>query len=267
MSDINHRSDKSTVKVAQYFFKNPRALLVLAFPFALFMIFLCYELFFQLPKAKQTKSQLESEYNSIIPLPNANASDYRASNKTSQALVSASYVTDSTPDDIFNYYDGQLKQHGWLFYGTKKMRDWGRDFGGTSSCYYKGDYSAKIQYAGQLSNYGWTYAFSMSWGLGDCKSAIEGGWVKQSVPVSIFLITFGIIIAVPALGITRIAWSKTSVENLVWRRTQSESIRAIFRFPIMSTWRFRILSIIGIFIGFLFIWAGAYSLWRNIFSW
>jgi hypothetical protein len=45
------------------------------------------------------------------------------------------------------------------------MKDWGQDLGGRTARYCKGKYRADLQYAGERANYGWDYAFSLSWGL------------------------------------------------------------------------------------------------------
>jgi hypothetical protein len=71
---------------------------------------------------------------------------------------------------IFKYYDEQLKQHGWQLQATKKITDSNRDLGGKIAYYCKGESTAELQYAGQLANYGWTYAFSIGWGMENCKN-------------------------------------------------------------------------------------------------
>jgi hypothetical protein len=142
--------------------------LIGAIPIAAFVIFLGYQFIVQLPKAKQAQAQLENEFNAISPLPNANAVKHDASHKTNLALVETTYLTDVSRDDIFKYYDEQLKQHGWQYYNTTGLTDWGKDLGGKSAEYCKDDYVASIQYAGEQAQYGWTYAFNMSWRLGGC---------------------------------------------------------------------------------------------------
>ncbi|SRR5258706_2985058 len=134
----------------------------------IFSIFWGYKFFFQLPMEKQ--AELETEFKAIVPLQGASVVDYHASNKAGQALVSVGYLTDINSADIFKYYDEQLRQHGWQPDGTHGVKDWGRDLGGKSADYCKGDYAAELQYAGQQANYGWTYGLSMSWGLDHCKT-------------------------------------------------------------------------------------------------
>ena len=136
-----------------------------------FAVFLGYEFLVKLPEAKQVTTQLEIELNAIAHLPNADVVAHSSSYDPGRALVNAKYSTDSRSEDVFKYYDEQLRQHGWQFYQTKGMKDWGRDLGGKLVDYCKGDYEAELFYAGQKANYGWTYSLDMSWGLHDyCKA-------------------------------------------------------------------------------------------------
>lgn len=174
MSDTNYQ-EQTTEKVSKPFFKNWFVWLALIgligmLPFILFGAFLGYQFIVELPKAEKAQAQLEIEFKTIAPLPNATLVKYSASHKTSQALVDATYLTDINPDDIFKHYDEELKQHGWMLQGTKAVKDWDRDLGGKSADYCKGDYGVELFYAGQKAHYGWTYAFSMDWHLNDCKT-------------------------------------------------------------------------------------------------
>lgn len=269
MSDTNHHRHNVAETDSKPFYKNWLTLsgIVLIVVFA---IFLGYEFIVQLPKAKETQAQLEMEFKSIVPLSNASVVRYSASHKTSQALVETTYLTDTNPAGIFSHYDNQLKQHGWKSYGTSGMTDWGRDLGGKSAYYCKGEYSAQLQYAGQQANYGWTYAFSVSWGLSDCKTEAKGGWVKQTVPVSLLFIAFGTFFAFNAGDIARNAWTKDEIEYRKWlrRRNRIKSEKSFFSFipKSYSLWNDRIVSIVGFIMGLFVIWVGAFSLWRNIFG-
>ncbi len=173
MSDTAHRKRKTEAASRPFSRKWIVLISVLVIlgvlPVLACMAFLGYEFIIQLPKAQQTQAQLEIEYKAIPPLPNASLVSYDVSHKTSQALVDGTYLTDASFSDILNYYDMQLKQQGWQYHSTTDLKDWGRDLGGKSVEYCKGDYVATLQYAGQLANYGWTYAFDVSWGLGGCK--------------------------------------------------------------------------------------------------
>lgn len=180
MSNINYHTRDTTTKASKPFFKNWFGWIGIIgiIPIVAFVLFLGYEFMIQLPKAKQVQTQLEIEFNAIHPLPSASIVKDDTSYKARHAVIGATYLTNISPDDIFKYYDGQLRQHGWQLNGTSGVKDWGRDLGGKSAEYCKGDYAAELQYAGQQANYGWTYAFGMSWGLHDCKTQPEEGQVK-----------------------------------------------------------------------------------------
>jgi hypothetical protein len=179
MLDTNHQ-EQATEKISKPFFKNwfVWVIMIAIFPFVLFGLFIVYQFVIEAPKAEKAQAQLEIEFKTIAPLPSATLVKYSASHKTSHALVSADYSTDTNPDDIFKHYDEQLKQHGWKFQSSKGVKDWGNDLGGKSADYCKGDYGAELFYAGQKAHYGWTYGFSVDWKLNDCKANDEGNSIK-----------------------------------------------------------------------------------------
>jgi len=268
MSDTNHRRYEKTEE-EHLPFLNWRTMLGILM-LVIFAVFLGYDNIVQSPKAEKAQAELEIEFKSIAPLTNATLVDYNSSRKTSQALVDATYLTAIKPLDIFNHYDEQLRNNGWQSYGTSGMTDWGRDLGGKSAYYCKGEYYAQLQYAGEQANYGWTYAFSVSWGLSNCETKPEGGWVKQTIPVSLFFMAFGTIFVINAVDIAKNAWTKDSVEYAKWirRRNRIKLESNLFSFvpKSYSLWNDRIISILGIIMGLFATWIGAYSLWRNIFG-
>ena len=121
--------------------------------------------------AQQIDNQLVAEFKAIPPLPNAQIiNEYRSyPHRTGSVLVSTNYWTDANRDDIFQYYDTQLKQHGWQYDGITEIKDWGVDLGGKSVKYCKDDYVATIEYTGEKANSSVTYAFNVSWRLKPCE--------------------------------------------------------------------------------------------------
>lgn len=235
----------------------------------IFAVFFVYDIS-QSPKAEQAQKELELEFKSIAVLPNAILINYDSSRKTSQALVNATYFVAVTPTEIFKHYDEQLRKHGWQSYGTSGMTEWGRDLGGKSAYYCKGDYYSQLQYAGEQANYNWTYAFSVSWGLSNCETKPKGGWVKQTIPVSFLFMAFGIFFVINGVDIAKNSWTKDVVEYGKWirKRNRITSERTWFNFvpKSYSLWNDRIVSIVGILLGMFVTWVGAYSLWRNVFG-
>jgi hypothetical protein len=143
-------------------------ILVGLFPIAFvvaFAAFWSYDFRVNEPKAALVQTNLENEFRAIRPLPAATALNYHASHKTQQALVSDTYRTSLAYEDIRKFYDAELAKNGWSFYMEEQMKDWGRDLGGKTARYCKEQYRADLQYGGEKSNYGWDYAFSVSWGL------------------------------------------------------------------------------------------------------
>jgi hypothetical protein len=117
-------------------------------------------------KATRVQAELESEYRVIQQLPEAKPKHYHASHKIQQALAGSEYQTSSSYPDIRTYYDSELQKHGWVFLREENVIYRGKYQGGKHAFYRKGEYTADIQYAGeQEPEFGWTYAFSLSWGL------------------------------------------------------------------------------------------------------
>jgi hypothetical protein len=267
MSNTNHHPyDSKTQEFLPFLNWRTISGLVLLIIFA---VFIGYDFIVQSPKAKLAQNELEIEFKSIESLPSSSLIRYNSSHETSNALVDATYLTDAKPADIFMHYDEQLKQHGWQSFGASEITDWGRNLGGKSAYYCKGEYSAQLQYAGQQANYGWTYAFSVSWGLGDCKAEAKGGWVKQTIPVSLLFMTAGIFLTVNSIDIGKNAWTKDEIEYRKWIRWRNRIKTENSFFSISrkySLWNDRIFSIVAFIMGLFITWVGAFSLWRNIFG-
>src|SRR5688572_5644162 len=68
------------------------------------------------PKTSPVQDQLENEFKSVEPPPNATIRNYHASHKTSQAGVSGTYNTDLVYPELKAHYDAELAKHGWIFY-------------------------------------------------------------------------------------------------------------------------------------------------------
>ncbi|TEB06810.1 hypothetical protein Psch_00342 [Pelotomaculum schinkii] len=111
------------------------------------------------------KEALENEFNLIQMMPNVIKGKKNFLNNSISMVLSERYTTKNSYEEIINYYDEQLKEHGWQFYKEEKLTDWGRDYGGKSVRYKKGDFVAIVQYAGEKADYGWTYGFAITWGL------------------------------------------------------------------------------------------------------
>ena len=131
-----------------------------------FVAFMIYDWTFNEPKARRVQQSLAADFRSIPSMPGAELLKKNESHKTHQALVGATYASRATYGDIAKYFDEELRKAGWTYMCEGGVRDWGRDFGGRSRAYRKGEYCAAIQYAGERANYGWAFGFDLTWGSG-----------------------------------------------------------------------------------------------------
>jgi hypothetical protein len=116
--------------------------------------------------------QLLEEFTRIQPPPVAvlvGNTDRYSRWRPHQALVEATYNTPAPYTEIRQSYDQQLRANGWRPLDEHKVTGWGKDLGGRAAEYCKGPLEASLQYAGSQANYGWTFAFALSWGVGSPK--------------------------------------------------------------------------------------------------
>jgi hypothetical protein len=145
--------------------------------FSIFLILVSISIYERISygeNADLIQDELINEFNTIKPLPNSISSQYKATHKTTNALVSANYSTNLSYEEIRRYYDSELTSQGWQFKAERPVLDWGRDFGGKTIDYCKGSYEAEIQYFGEDKSYGGNYSLSLSWKM---KSVFEK-WLK-----------------------------------------------------------------------------------------
>jgi len=129
------------------------------------VVFLFFYLDATSPEAIKAQRQLEAEFHSIPSPPGAVGFDYSTSHKLKQALVVEKFKTSLDYKEICAYYNDQLSKHGWQLIRDEPSYDWSRDLGGRTLSYKKDDYVATLEYEGERSNFGYDFAFSMSWRL------------------------------------------------------------------------------------------------------
>ena len=117
------------------------------------------------PKSISIENELKDELNSIRQLPEATLKSSNSSHKEKLAVVGGAYITKHNYNEIRKYYDVEFANHGWQFINEVNDKEWGKDLGGKSAYYRKGEYVLTLQYAGENANYGWTYGIDLSWGL------------------------------------------------------------------------------------------------------
>jgi hypothetical protein len=134
----------------------------------IFFILILYSQIVNRPNADESLKSLEKEFAVIAPISSATRLRYESSHKVSLGSVSADYKTNQSYAQIRAHYGDELKKNGWTFVGEKPVKIWWHDYGGKEAFYCKGRYTATLQYAGQSEEeFGWTYNFNLSWGLGD----------------------------------------------------------------------------------------------------
>ena len=112
--------------------------------------------------AQKIQNDLEREVSAIAPPPEARL----VRHGTLPGVISLSYKTDLTYQEIKMFYGKELTEHGWKYLEESSLPYDGRDSGGMELVYCKGGYAADIQYAGgEEELFGWRYAFSLSSGL------------------------------------------------------------------------------------------------------
>jgi hypothetical protein len=118
-----------------------------------------------------TQIEVEREFQTIARLPLAVTVQHSATHKALQGVVSTSYKTEHSYQEIKAFYDKELPSLGWRFLREANVTYGGEDYGGQELFYCKGDSTAHVQYAGrQEKQFGWTYSFALTWGLSNgCK--------------------------------------------------------------------------------------------------
>jgi hypothetical protein len=116
-------------------------------------------------RSKAMQAELESDYKALPSFPRATRLGNTTGRKSSNGIVGATYSTSATLPEIRAYYDSVLLPRGWRLADEEQLRYWGNDLGGYSVYYKRDRFTASIQYAGQRAQYGWDYAFTLSWGL------------------------------------------------------------------------------------------------------
>lgn len=115
------------------------------------------------PEAIKIEIELNAELKNIRPLPDAFSIEESSTRRGRDALVQCYYFTIKSYNDIRKYYDDEIAKHDWQFVSEESIKDWGKDLGGKSVLYRKGDYYLNLFYAGEKSQASWTYSISLSW--------------------------------------------------------------------------------------------------------
>lgn len=123
-------------------------------------------------RGEEFHQQLVGAFRSTVPFPESvvvKTTDSFSSWRPRQALVEEKYATNATYAMVRKHYDDELIPRGWRLLDDRSVTGWGKDLGGRVTEYCRGPLKASLQYAGSEADYGWSFAFSMSWGVGSRK--------------------------------------------------------------------------------------------------
>ncbi len=209
-----------------------------------FIGFFIYQHYEYGPVAKRIKDDLEREFRLIEPPPDSTPNSYCAYSRPESVLVGGSYSTERSFSEIKQYYDTVLKNKSWNFQREIKLKEWGEDLGGKEIAYCKESYSATIEYAGPEAKKGWTYSFSMSWGLHGCGVAHENHTKKLLIRYGLILTCIAFII----LGLSVLLLPKDKMVKYVFRKKSEEDFKdqVVFQINLIL---YKLFGIIGIVVG------------------
>jgi hypothetical protein len=97
------------------------------------------------PEAERVKQDLEREFQSIPPLPQASSKGHYGKADRMTVYVLNVYETSLSPAEVVSYYESELPKKGWRKCGEpRKEPEWTGTHGETSSIYCKKFYKAYV---------------------------------------------------------------------------------------------------------------------------
>jgi hypothetical protein len=106
--------------------------------------FLAYDYTINGPRAAVKQAELEKEISQVAVPPGAILTASRSSHKDEAALVTRTYKSKLTYQQLRAHYDAALSRNGWQFKSENKIFDWGRDIGWQAANYCKGAFEASL---------------------------------------------------------------------------------------------------------------------------
>ena len=108
--------------------------------------------------------EIKYQFALITPMQYATEISYSSENKVLSVSVCAYYITDSTHEEIFDYYDNALQGNGWKpLYGAEDSGTFYGQYGGKIDRYEKDDLIAALLYGDENSDVEWIYGLCMTW--------------------------------------------------------------------------------------------------------
>lgn len=116
------------------------------------------------PNANDAKLREVTDTWAIIPVyPGWVERSNHTTSKASVASLSKGYTSDAPYDDVKKFYISELRQRAWEYEGESHFKDWGKDYGGRSIAFRRGEYRISIFYAGERTGNGDQYSCAVRW--------------------------------------------------------------------------------------------------------
>ena len=134
--------------------------------------FVCFVIWHHLtygPRTRAKVPQLEAASALVTAPPEDQLVHRHVTSKSGQVLVDRTYQSQRDYAALRAFYDSALTAHGWIFDREKPVHEWGKDLGGKTARYRRGEDCASLQYAGEKANHGWTYSLSFTWDWTGCR--------------------------------------------------------------------------------------------------
>jgi len=107
-------------------------------------------------------ADLEKLWSTIRTHPEFSQVDQGSLQNNRVAMLIRNYKSGAGYDQVKGFYEHELVGQGWRLVEEKRLSDWGRDKGGRSLTFSKGEYRLTMEYAGDNSGGQWDYSISLS---------------------------------------------------------------------------------------------------------
>lgn len=127
------------------------------------ILFAVLTVFFSLSHTKRIANQISDEAQQIPTMPSSSLSFEYNSSKSHHILKSQTFISDKTVEEVYQFYDAELKKLGWEFIEEKPLLIWGQDYGSKCVFYVKDGLSLEISYMGNAPDYSGDYGIDIYW--------------------------------------------------------------------------------------------------------
>lgn len=107
--------------------------------------------------------ELENLQQSIPVFQSFVETSVHKTSKANLAGITTTYKSDAAYDDVKQFYLTALPQQDWEYMGERAIRNWGKDFGGRTLGFRRGEYTISIFYSGDDPEFSSHYAIEMGW--------------------------------------------------------------------------------------------------------